>query len=210
MVPAWLLPVLLAALSAALVAAAVSSLRRRAFGAGMAVAAAALTLAALALASGAVAWTLAQYQALSREVTAATVRLTPTGPQRFEAHVTFTDGRAARTFALAGDQIWLDAQIVKWHPAANLVGLHTAYRLERIGGRYRRLDDERTAPRTVAALGPDGPSRDLFAWIDDRPWLSPLVDASYGSASYVAADASATVQVRVSTTGLLIRSRPDE
>ncbi|MDZ7801543.1 MAG: hypothetical protein U5K81_12225 [Trueperaceae bacterium] len=66
-------------------------------------------------------------------------------------------GRAARTFALAGDQVWLDAQIVRWHPAANLVGLHTAYRLERIGGRYRTLDDERTAPRTVAALRPDRP-----------------------------------------------------
>jgi hypothetical protein len=35
-----------------------------------------------------------------------------------------------------------------------------------------------------------------------------LIDARYGSASYLAADAPATIEVRVSTSGLLMRERP--
>lgn len=172
--------------------------------------AAAVALTSAALATGAVAWSLAHYQALTREVTAATVHLTPTGAQRFRARVSFPDGRDARTFDLRGDQMYLDAQIVKWHPSANVIGLHTAYRLERIGGRYRLLDDERAAPRTVAALAAEGTSTRVIDWIAERPWSSGLVDARYGSATFTAADEATTLDVRVSTSGLLIRpAQPD-
>ena len=56
--------------------------------------------------------------------------------RRYDATVTFADGRV-QTYALAGDDIYVDAHIVKWTPLANQLGLHTTYRLDRIGGRYR-------------------------------------------------------------------------
>jgi len=143
------------------------------------------------------------YQALTQEVVAARITVTPRGEQRFDAHIRFAGGREAR-YALAGDEIYVDAHILKWTPAANLLGLHTAYELDRIAGRYRRIEDERSALRTVHALGAERPV-DLFELRRRHAWLAPLFDAGYGSATFVPADHPAELEVRVSTTGLLIR-----
>lgn len=152
------------------------------------------------------AWSLRHYQALTRETVAAEVRVEPTGPQRFDAIVTLPGGER-RTYGLAGDQLFVDARIVKWHPWANVLGLHTAYRLERIGGRYRTLDDARTEPRTIDDLGSARAGPDLVGWASQRPLLRSLVDAEYGSGTFAAADGATEWEVRVSTSGLLVRPR---
>ena len=146
------------------------------------------------------------YQALTREETAALIAVQPIGARRFEARLRFADG-SERRFELAGDEIYVDAHILKWKPAANLLGLHTAYELDRIAGRYQNLADERGAPRTVHSLGAEKPV-DLFNLRRRYSFLAPLVDAEYGSASFVMADRPAHFELRVSTTGLLIREVP--
>jgi len=91
----------------------------------------------------------AGYRALTHEALAAQVRVQPAGPQRFSATVRFPQRAASRTFELAGDEIYVDAHILKWKPIANLVGLHTAYELATASpGRYHSLKDEqgRRAP----------------------------------------------------------------
>ncbi|MEJ2174311.1 MAG: hypothetical protein P8Y76_05240 [bacterium] len=143
------------------------------------------------------------YSALTQEVVAARITVTPRGEQRFDAHVRFAGGREAR-YSLAGDEIYVDAHILKWTPAANLLGLHTAYELDRIAGRYRRIEEERSALRTVHALGTARPV-DLFELRRRHAWLAPLFDAEYGSATFVPADQPAELELRVSTSGLLIR-----
>lgn len=208
MSPIWLIVVLLAVVAAMLVAIAIAAFRRRAAGSGSATLLAAVLMLALAGSTGLAAWSLARFEALARETTAAVIHIEPIGPQRFEAEVALADG-TTRSFALTGEQVWIDAQIVKWHPWANALGLHTAYRLERIGGRYRSIDDERTAPRTVAALHDDPVPSDLFGWAGERTWLRPLVDATYGSGTYLAAEDARTLEVRVSSSGLLLRERPE-
>lgn len=204
MSPIWMIVVLLLALALSVLVGGARGVRRRAYGRGGVALVTGTLLLALGLATGTAAWSLGHLTALTRETTAATVRVEPAGDRAFRATVDTGDG-ASRTFDLAGDQVWIDARIVKWHPYANLVGLHTAYRLERIGGRYDNLDDERTAPRTVEALNDENPAIGVFDWAGGQRWLRPLVDAEYGSGSFTAADAPRTVQVRVSTTGLLIR-----
>ena len=168
-----------------------------------------IVFGAVLVALGAVAATVAVgtagYQALTREETAATVRVEPAGPQRFNATIRLADGRT-ETFALAGDEIYIDAHILKWQPIANLVGLHTAYELDRIAGRYHALKDEQALPRSVHALGAPKPI-DLFSLRRHYVMLAPLVDAEFGSASFVPVTRSAELEVRVSTTGLLIREK---
>jgi hypothetical protein len=146
------------------------------------------------------------YRALTREEVAATVRTSPTGPQRFEVRIELPDGREER-FALAGDEFAVDARILKWHPWVNALGLHTAYELDRVSGRYTSLEDEQQRPRTVFALGSDHPV-DLFGWRRRLPWLAPLVDAEYGSGTFQRVDGPGSYEVRVSTTGLLVREVP--
>ena len=152
---------------------------------------------------GAVSLGMQGYRALTREETAARLIVQPKAPQRFSARVVYRDGREA-SFDLAGDEIYVDAHILKWKPMANVLGLHTAYELGRIAGRYRDLGQERTAPRTVFSLARDR-EVDLFELRNRYPFLAPLVDAEYGSATFVPVTHPAELELRVSTTGLLVR-----
>jgi len=166
---------------------------------------------ALALLAGgalcaAVAVGVSGYRALTREDLAATVDTTPIGPQSFEARIVLPDGSEAN-YRLAGDQFAVEARILKWHPWANLLGLHTAYELDRVTGRYLNIEDEQQRPRTVFPLAPEH-RVDLFAWRARLPWLAPFVDAEYGSSTFTRADRVASYEVHVSTTGLLVREIP--
>ena len=143
------------------------------------------------------------YRGLTHEELAARVSVRPTAPQHFTATVRATNGRQS-VFAIAGDEIYVDAHILKWKPMANALGLRTAYELDRVGGRYRDVQRERTAPRTVYPLGDDR-TVDLFDLRQRYAWLSPLLDAEYGSATFVSVTRSAELEVRVSTSGLLMR-----
>ena len=143
------------------------------------------------------------YNALTREDTAAWIRTVPAGEQEFVAHFRLPDGRV-EVFAIAGDELYVDAHILKWKSVANLFGLHTAYELDRVAGRYSELDDERNAERTVYSLAQTR-SIDLFYLRRASELLAPLVDAEYGSASFVAARDTALWELRISTSGLLLR-----
>jgi hypothetical protein len=143
------------------------------------------------------------YRALTREDIAAHLFVRPVGPQRFAATVHFPDGREA-TFALAGDEIYIDAHILKWKPLANVLGLHTAYELDRVAGRYHAIEQEQSAVRTVYALGQDKPV-DLFGLRRRYAFLTILLDAEYGSATFTPVTQPAELELRISTTGLLIR-----
>ncbi|MEP7057995.1 MAG: hypothetical protein ABI809_09525, partial [Caldimonas sp.] len=124
-------------------------------------------------------------------------------PQRFSARFVFPDGREA-TYEIGGDQIQVDAHILKWKPAANLLGLSTAYELDRIGGRYRSIEQERAAARSVHPLGPTR-TIDLFDLRQRYVFLAPLLDAEYGSASFVPVDGDAELRLSVSPSGLVLR-----
>jgi hypothetical protein len=144
------------------------------------------------------------YHALTREETAATVRIVPAGPQKFLAIITCADGKEQR-HVLNGDQFYIDAQVLKWKPLASMLGLHTAYELDRIAGRYLLLEDELNKPRTLHSLK-GAKVLDLFTLRQRYAVLAPLVDAEYGSATFTGA-AEGVYEVKVSTTGLLVRPR---
>jgi hypothetical protein len=162
-----------------------------------------LALTAVGAAAALIAVGIRGYEAFTREVVAAKITVTPSGPQRFDAKVKFPDGREAG-FVIAGDELYVDAHILKWKPLANVLGLHTAYELDRIAGRYRSVEQERNALRTVYPLSAPRVV-DLFELRQRYAWLAPLLDAEYGSASFVPVTKPAELEVRVSTTGLLIR-----
>lgn len=143
------------------------------------------------------------YRALTAEEVAATVTTTPTGPQAFRATVELPGGRDT-TFQVTGDQLLVDAHILKWHPVANVLGLHTQYELDRLTGRYAAIEDERSRSRSVHSLKADKPA-DLFELARRHALLAILVDAEYGSATFIDVDRPARFEVRVSTSGLLIR-----
>jgi hypothetical protein len=146
------------------------------------------------------------YRALIHEEMAAVIKTEPTGNRTFRALFRFPDGREA-TFELAGDELYIDAHILKWKPIVNILGMHTYYELGRVAGRYADIGDERTKARTIFPLA-HGKPLNMFSLRQQYPFLEPLVDAEYGSASFVTADSPAELELRISTTGLMIRKIP--
>ena len=165
----------------------------------------ALLLLALAALAATLMVGLQGYRALTFEELAATVRTEPVAPQRFRATIILPDHRLAM-YELAGDAFYLDAHILKWHPWANLLGLHTVYELDRVAGRYNAVADERTQPHTAYELARSKPV-DLYL-MARRRLLGPLVDAEYGSATFVSARQPTELELRISTSGLLFRRLP--
>jgi hypothetical protein len=145
-----------------------------------------LLLISLGVLEGTITVGIQGYRSLAREELAARIAVRPYGPQQFAATLRFPDGRMV-TYPISGDEIYVDARILKWHALANVLGLSTAYELDRVGGRFRAIEQERSTAR----------KRYTF--------LAPFLDAEYGSAAFVPVDEPAELELRVSTTGLLIR-----
>ena len=143
------------------------------------------------------------FSALTREERIGTVQVLPLGPQLFEAVVVLKSGENYR-YQLAGDEVMVDAHILKWEPLLNLMGLHTQYELDRISGRYRDIEQERTRLRTVHLLR-DERTLNAFALRQKYDLLGLMVDAKYGSSVFVPADRPMSYELRVTTSGLIMR-----
>jgi hypothetical protein len=202
----WLAAVLPLLLAVLLFGFAVSAFRRRNPAGGVTQFLMGVIMLSFSLSLVLVALGMQGYRALTFEQTAAEVRIEQTAPQQFTAHFEFPDASGS-SFQLAGDELYVDARILKWHPQASLLGLQTSYQLDRVAGRYLLLDDEQTLPRTVYQLD-SAPAPDLFSLVRRYPLLSRVVDAEYGSATFLPVADGGRYQIRVSSSGLLIRSLP--
>ena len=201
--PTTVLSILSAALSFVAFIAAVLALRKRKFLGGTIGLLLGLLLLSLGALFASITIGIQGYRALAREEVAAVVKIQPVAPQEFNAHFRLADGEEI-SFLIAGDEIYVDAHILKWKPMVNFLGLHTAYELDRVAGRYTRMEDEQSKPRTLFNLSEERPVN-LFQLRQKYSLLKPLLDAEYGSATFVAADKPVELEVRVSTSGLLIR-----
>lgn len=143
------------------------------------------------------------YLALTHEETAAVVKTEPLSEKLFIAHFKFPDGRED-SYRLAGDSIYVDAHILKWKPIVNILGLHTVYELDRVSGRYTDIQEELKNPRTIFLVSQKKPL-DMFNLRQKYSFLKPFLDAEYGSAAFIKLEKPAKFEIRVSTTGLLIR-----
>ena len=164
---------------------------------------------ALLLAAGAglllVALNLGTYERLTHEAPVADLVFEARDKQRFKANLIRIPDGEMQVFLLNGDDWQLDARILKWQGWANLLGLDAQFRLERISGRYRDIELERTAPRTVYQLA-ENPGLDLWELAQrEQDWLPPVLDAVYGSATYLPMADGARYQVSLTQSGLVAR-----
>jgi hypothetical protein len=127
------------------------------------------------------------------------------GPQRFRVTISRIPTGEMQVFMMNGDEWQLDARVLKWRGWANLLGLDAQYRLERLGGRYRDIEKERTATRSVYSLS-ENPGIDLWTWAQDHPGWLPFVDSIYGSATYLPMVDGARYQVSLTQSGLVARA----
>lgn len=160
-----------------------------------------LSLAALAVA---IAMNLFTYRIMVQEQPVAKVRFESLGPQYFRVYLLPESG-SSQVLELRGDQWQIDARVLKWTGLANLLGMKTAYRLERLSGRYRDVQQERKGVRTVYQLGNDT-GIDLWALVQKSERKLPWLDAVYGSAAYMPMVDKARYQVSITNSGLVVRA----
>jgi hypothetical protein len=159
-----------------------------------------ISLAALAIS---VAMNLYTYQVFNQEELVAEVRFEEIGPQYYRIYFS-PAGEAARLFEMRGDEWQIDTRILKWNGLANILGMQTVYRLDRLSGRYRSVEQERDSLRTVHDLS-SSKGLDLWAWSREHQHSVPWIDAIYGSAAYMPMANRAQYTVTVSHSGLIIR-----
>lgn len=159
----------------------------------------------LALAFALVALDIRTYRALTQDKPIATISFERSGERRFVASLLFPDKGLVERFELQGDQWQLDARIIRWTGLLRGLGGTPGYRLDRISGRYERIEDERSQPRTVYSLGNSEYGVDLWAMARRSQGRLPWVDAEYGSATFVPMTDGAIFEVALSPNGLVAK-----
>ncbi|MEJ2761569.1 MAG: hypothetical protein P8126_08560 [Gammaproteobacteria bacterium] len=144
------------------------------------------------------------YQRLTYEKPVAELTFQQLGPQHFRARLSGVPGQPAGRYDLYGDEWQIDARILKWKPPATLLGLDARYRLERLGGRYRDIRQEREKPRAVYRLAPRS-GLDLWELLAGLQSYLGWVDAYYGNATYLPMADGARYEVSLTQSGLVAR-----
>jgi hypothetical protein len=143
---------------------------------------------------------------LTHESKVAEISFQEIGPRHFGS--TLKSKNKIEILDLRGDDWQIDARVLKWRGMALLFGFDALYRLDRLSGRYREIDQEKTAPRTVYSLS-EGKGLDLWLMAKKYKRWIPWVDALYGSATYLPMIDGASYTVFVSPAGLLARPNND-
>ena len=161
-------------------------------------------LLVLAVALIALATNLYTYHRISHEQDVAEIIFIQSGHQLYSATIYYKDESQSAEYIIRGDEWQLDARIIKWKPPLYLAGLDSLYRLERISGRYRDVEEEKTENRTVYSLA-ENKGLDIWSITKNHPSWIPWVDAYYGSATYLPMKNGARFKITLSQTGLLAR-----
>ena len=160
--------------------------------------------AAVAAASGMIAFSYLSYDRLTAEQIVSTIEFSASGPDEYRTRL-MTPGKIDRVYTLRGDEWQIDARLINWKPPVTLLGLDPIYRLERLSGRFSAIDRERSEPRSVHELSPEQPL-DLWRVARNVPsFLLPGVDAYYGTATYVPMADGARFDVSLSRDALIAR-----
>lgn len=143
------------------------------------------------------------FQRLTREHPVASIEFHHLGQHHYQAVLTKTNAEPI-FMELHGDQWQLDTRIIKWYGAAAWSGLKPMYRLERIGGRYKDIELEKNAIRSVYSLD-KGISPSLWSFLIEYQEFVPWLDAYYGSATYLPMSHKAKFDITIGATGLIAR-----
>ena len=161
------------------------------------------------------------YARLTYERPVATIQTRQLGPQYFEATVMQPDRgenapAVSNLYPLHGDEWRIEAQVLKWKPWANVLGLDTQYRLDRLSGRYHSIEQEINGARSVHPLtggdeGPDWMPWKVSAWDTARKYRKYVnaVDTLYGGGAYMPMADGARYEVWITQSGLIARPAND-
>jgi len=169
-----------------------------------------LIMVVFGISMGLVAFDVLSYQKILRNQSIATLSFEQLEPQVFQAVLVDSHGSEKR-FKIKGDQWQLDARILRWNGFFASIGVKPGYRLDRLSGRYYSLEKERNSERTVYSLS-DFTAKwradwglDVWQLLKTGGMGLSLVEARYGSATYLPMEDGALYEVLLSSSGLVAK-----
>jgi len=148
------------------------------------------------------------YQQMAKEDNVASLSFSKIADQHFKVSLVESSG-VETIYEVKGDMWQLDARVLKWNPSFSALGLTSGYRLDRLSGRYYTLAQEKNAERTVHSLASSHSPLDIWDLLKSSDRDFGLLDAEYGSATYLPMADKALFTVSMSNTGLLARPLND-
>lgn len=147
----------------------------------------------------AIALNLTSYQSLASLQTVAEISTQRQGDQVWQVSFQSQDG-VSLIRTLQGDQWQIDARIIRFSGPFRWLDIAPGFRLERLSGRYRSLEQERSEPRAIIGLA-EGIWPDLWQW--DRQFDLPFVEAVDGSMTFMPMRDGALFEIKMSSSGLV-------
>lgn len=118
----------------------------------------------------------------------------------FNAYLSIGDEQP-QEYKILGDQWRLDAQFIKLKPWANIFGLDALYHLERFEGRYKKIKEQ----NSFSTLAHDLSKNNTYNIPEFLTEYNFLIDAEYGSSTYLSINESLLYVVYQTQSGIIVR-----
>jgi hypothetical protein len=158
---------------------------------------------ALAGLIGLIGYDISNYASLPGEQPLVTLTFQAQGPQRYE--VRLDQGKETRTAMLEGDLWQLDLHMLRWKSLAELIGLESGYRLERLSGRYLAVEQQNLARYGRVELSEKLLGVDIWQSLELGQRDMHLVDAQMLRVDYMPIADGAVYTVELAPTGLIAK-----
>lgn len=147
------------------------------------------------------------YSVFTSEQLAATVKVEKKHGQLYDMVVTLRQVKKGslhdeETYLLKGNQWMIDGDVLKWKPAANVLGFKTLYKITRVSGRSVYAQQHMQAGQTLYTV--NGGTDWFWLFLHKYQQCFPFIEAVYGNGAYAFSE-NKTFGVYVTTSGFIIK-----
>ena len=144
------------------------------------------------------------YNRLTNDEPIAQLTFKQINSQEFDATLRLGDFCAENIYKIYGDEWRIDAQFLKWKSWATLFGANSMYRIDRLSGRYKSINDELTNKHSAHSLK-KATTLNISDLAKHYQGKISFVDTVYGSSAYEKMMPDILFTVFRTQSGILIR-----
>lgn len=129
------------------------------------------------------AWQASQFATYSQQSAIGFLAIKQLADTEYSVAIQLED-KAPQEYLIRGEYWQLDARLLQWQDWISWFSVPTSYQLDRLSGRYERLEDEKSKERTVYDLKPVNQPFDFWEVLSRSPWL-PGIKAKLGNGTFL-------------------------
>ena len=145
---------------------------------------------------------ISNYITFSKEEPIAIISFEKLQDQEYEAKLYIKDFEEGKIYKIYGDQWRLDAYFYKWKYYASLFGIESKYRLDRIEGRYKNIQEQNNKKKKSYQINKEIILNKTPTFINNF-----LFDIEYGSSVFKDIEINKIYTIYKNNTGFLIREK---